>query len=137
MCFICTDDVEWEELDWGDLGWVVRPTNVPEAAKLVVLDVKIRPGQGHDFHCHPNQEEVILLRSGVVEQWVREEQQELQPGDVAFVPQGAVHATFCAPDAAEPARLFVVLGASHGPDGYETVDMSTEMPWAKLRNSPS
>lgn len=133
MCFICVDDVEWEQLDWGDLGWVVRPANVPEAAKLVVLDVKIQPGQGHDFHRHPNQEEVILLRSGIVEQWVREEQRELQPGDVAFIPQGAVHATFCAPDAAEPARLFVVLGPSHGPDGYETVDMSTELPWASLR----
>ena len=23
MCFVCVDDVEWEELDWGDLGWVV------------------------------------------------------------------------------------------------------------------
>jgi quercetin dioxygenase-like cupin family protein len=134
MCFICVDDVEWEELDWGDLGWVVRPANVPEAAKLVVLDVKIRPGQGHDFHRHPNQEEVILLRSGVVEQWVREERQELQPGDVAFIPHGAVHATFCAPDAVESARLFVVLGPSHGPDGYETVDMSTEAPWASLRS---
>lgn len=133
MCFICTDDVEWEELDWGDLGWVVRPANVPEAEKLVVLDVKIQPGQGHDFHCHPNQEEVILVRSGEVEQWVREEQRQLEPGDVTFVPQGAVHATFCAPDAASPARLFVVLGPSHGVDGYETVDMSTEMPWASLR----
>jgi quercetin dioxygenase-like cupin family protein len=133
MCFICTDDVEWEQLDWGDLGWVVRPKNVPDAAKLVVLDVKIQPGQGHDFHCHPNQEEVILLRSGVVEQWVREEQRELAPGDVAFIPQGAVHATFCAPDADGPARLFVVLGPSHGPEGYETVDMSTEEPWASLR----
>ena len=21
MCFVCVDDVEWEELDWGELGW--------------------------------------------------------------------------------------------------------------------
>ena len=88
MCFICVDDVEWEELDWGDLGWVVRPANVPEGEKLCVLDVKIQPGQGHDFHRHPNQEEVILLRSGAVEQWIREERKELRPGDVAFIPDG-------------------------------------------------
>jgi quercetin dioxygenase-like cupin family protein len=133
MCFICADDVEWEELDWGELGWVVRPTNVPEGKKLVALDVKLDPGKGHDFHKHPNQEEVIFLRSGNIEQWVLDEQKQLSAGDAAFIPQGAVHATFNAEDAAEPARLLVVLGASHGPDGYETVDMSTEEPWASLR----
>lgn len=133
MCFICADDVEWEELDWGDLGWVVRPANVPEGSRLCALDVKLDPGRGHDFHRHPNQEEVIFLRSGTVEQWVRDEQKELNAGDACFIPQGAVHATFVAADAAEPARLLVVLGPSHGPDGYETVDVSTEEPWVSLR----
>ena len=134
MCFICVDDVEWEEMDWGELGWVVRPENVPESAKLCVLDVKLEPGQGHDFHNHPNQEEIILLRSGTVEQWIREEQKILEPGDCAFIPQGAVHATFVDPDASEGARLFVVLGPSHGEAGYEAVDCSTDEPWASLRS---
>lgn len=134
MCFICIDDVEWEELDWGDLGWVIRPQNVPESAQLCVLDVKIQPGQGHAFHRHPNQEEVILLRSGAVEQWIERERRDLVPGDVAFIPKDTVHATFCAPDATEPARLLVVLGPSHGEGGYEAVDASTEEPWASLRS---
>jgi len=133
MCFVCVDDVEWEQLEWGDLGWVVRPENVPDAENLCVLDVKIQPGQGHDFHRHPNQEEVIFLRSGAVEQWVREKRQTLVPGDVAFIPRDAVHATFVAADAEEPARLLVVLGPSHGVAGYEAVDASTEEPWASLR----
>jgi quercetin dioxygenase-like cupin family protein len=133
MCFVCVDDVEWEQLEWGDLGWVVRPENVPDAENLCVLDVKIQPGQGHDFHRHPNQEEVIFLRSGAVEQWVREKRQTLVPGDVAFIPRDAVHATFVAADAEEPARLLVVLGPSHGVAGYEAVDASTEEPWAALR----
>lgn len=133
MCFICVEDVEWEELDWGDLGWVVRPANVPEGSKLCALDVKLNPGCGHDFHRHPNQEEVIFLRSGTVEQWVLDEKKILSAGDAAFIPQGAVHATFVAPDAEEPARLLVVLGPSHGLEGYEAVDVSTEEPWASLR----
>jgi quercetin dioxygenase-like cupin family protein len=137
MCFVCVEDVEWEELDWGELGWVVRPANVPEGTKLCVLDVKIQPGQGHDFHRHPNQEEVIFLRSGTVEQWVRDERRTLTAGDAAFIPEGAVHATFVADDAAEPARLLVVLGPSHTDGGYETVDVSTEEPWASLRASRS
>ena len=66
---------------------------------VCVLDVKISPGKGHDFHTHPHQEEIILVRSGIVEQWVREERRELRPGDVAFIPMDTVHATFVAPDA--------------------------------------
>ena len=133
MCFICVDDVEWEELDWGELGWVIRPANVPESTKLCALDVKLAPGKGHDFHRHPNQEEMIFVRSGSVEQWVLGEKTQLTPGDAVFIAQDAVHATFVAADAPEPARLLVVLGPSHGPDGYEAVDMSTEEPWASLR----
>lgn len=133
MCFICVEDVEWEEMDWGDMGWVMRPANVPEGSKLCALDVKLEPGMGHDFHTHPNQEEIILLRSGSVEQWIKGERKQLTAGDACFVPMNAVHATFVDPDADEPARLFVVLGPSHGLDGYEAVDVSTEEPWASLR----
>ena len=136
MCFVCQDDVEWEELDWGSLGWFIRPANVPESANLCCLDVRLAPGKGHDFHRHPNQEELIFVRSGLIEQWVETEKTELQPGDLTFVPKGAVHATFVAPDAAEEARLLVVLGPSHGPDGYEAVDVSTEAPWNTLRHDP-
>jgi len=76
----------------------------------------------------------ILLRSGSVEQWILEESKVLEAGDVAFIPMDTVHATFVSPDAAEPARLLVVLGPSHGLDGYEAVDASTEEPWASLRS---
>ena len=133
MCFMCVDDVEWELTDWGSIGWVVRPANVEEASRLCVLDVKIAPGQGHDFHRHPNQEEIILVRSGTVEQWIDRGRKQLTVGDVAFIPMGTVHATFVPESAAEPVRLFVVLGPSHGPEGYEVVDVTSEEPWASLR----
>ena len=133
MCFMCVDDVEWELLDWGSIGWVARPSNVPEASMLCVLDVKLLPGKGHDFHTHPHQEEVILVRSGSVEQWVDRERKELTVGDVAVIPMGTVHATFVPETATEPVRLFVVLGPSFGPAGYEAVDVSTEEPWASMR----
>ena len=35
MCFVCVEDVEWEELDWGDLGWVVRPAARPGSYAIV------------------------------------------------------------------------------------------------------
>lgn len=134
MCFVCKDDIEWEELDWGDLGWIVFPGKVPEATKLTVMDVKVHPGGGHDFHKHPDQEEVIFVREGSIEQWVREESKQLGPGDTAFIPADTVHASFVAADASEPARLLVVLGPSHGPQGYEAVDMTGEAPWSTLRS---
>ena len=133
MCFVCKDDVEWEELDWGLLGWVVRPANVPDAAQLCCLDVRLLPGQGHNFHNHPNQEEIIFVQSGTIEQWIGTERSELASGDVAFIPKGTVHATFVASDAEEEARLLVVLGPSCGLDGYEAIDVSAESPWAELR----
>ena len=77
---------------------------------------------------------VIFLRSGSVEQWLGDERKQLVAGDVAFIPMDTVHATFVAEDATEPARVLVVLGPSHGLDGYEAVDASTEEPWASLRS---
>jgi quercetin dioxygenase-like cupin family protein len=134
MCFMCVDDVEWELLDWGSTGWIVRPENVPDAVQLCVLDVKLSPGKGHDFHTHPHQEEIILVRTGTVEQWVDSERKQLTVGDAAFIPMGIVHATFVPETAIEPVRLFVVLGPSFGPAGYEAVDVSNEEPWASLRS---
>ena len=133
MCFMCVDDVEWELLDWGSTGWIVRPQNVPDGVQLSVLDVKLLPGKGHDFHTHPHQEEIILVRSGIIEQWVGEERKQLTVGDAAFIPMGTVHASFVSESATEPVRLFVVLGPSFGPAGYEAVDVSNEEPWASLR----
>lgn len=133
MCFICHDDVEVEHLDWGSIGWIIRPQHVPDASQLVALDVTLQPGKGHDFHRHPDQEEMIFVRHGSVEQWLRDERQQLDAGDAVFIPQGEVHATFVADDAPEAVRLLVVLGPSHGPGGYEAVDVSTDEPWASLR----
>lgn len=133
MTFIATKDIEWENLDWGDLGWVVRPANVPEASGLAVLDVILQPGNGHDFHKHPNQEEAIYVVDGEVEQWVKEEHRILSANEAVFVPKDTVHATFVAENAASPAHLLVVLSPSYSEAGYEAVDVATEEPWNSLR----
>lgn len=133
MCFVCLEDVEWEQLEWGDLGWLVRPSSVPEAEHLTVIRVKINPGMGHDFHIHPDQEELIVLTAGVGETWLEEERKELRPGDAAFIPKNTPHATFVPADADGQSEFLVVLGPSFGPDGYEAVDVADQEPWASLR----
>ena len=80
--FVIASEVTPEINDWGKLGWLSNPPNTG-ARQLTVIDVNLSPGKGHNFHKHPDQEEVILVVSGKVEQWVDREKRILGPGDSA------------------------------------------------------
>jgi quercetin dioxygenase-like cupin family protein len=101
------------------------------AKQLTVIDVTFEPGKGHSFHKHPDQEEVILVVAGSVEQWIDRERRILGPGDSAFIPAGVVHASFNPGD--QPAKIVAILGPCRGPDGYEAIDVSNDAPWNMLR----
>lgn len=128
--FVPSSSVPRETLDWGVLGSMSRPS-VTGARQLTILEVTLTPGQGHAFHKHPDQEEVIVALEGEVEQWLEQEKRILRPGDSAFIGAGVVHASFNT--TAAPIKLLAVLGPCVGADGYETVDMSTQAPYNKLR----
>jgi quercetin dioxygenase-like cupin family protein len=128
--FIVGDDVVRERLDWGELAWVSRPASTG-AEQLVVIDVALEPGFGHDFHKHPQQEEVIWVREGRIEQWLDRDSRLLGPSDAVFIRPDVVHASFNT--GTETARLTVVLAPSVGEEGYELVDMAADQPWASLR----
>ena len=101
------------------------------ARQLTVIDVALTPGKGHNFHKHPDQEEVIYVIAGKVEQWVDRERRFLGPGDAAFIPAGTVHASFNA--GAADAKLVAILGPCVGEGGYELVDVAGEAPWNTMR----
>src|SRR5918996_3559597 len=82
--FVHADDIERESLDWGGLGWISRPSSTG-ASRLTVLDVALEPDHGHDFHKHPDQEEVIVVQSGEIEQWLEGERTMLGAGEAAFI----------------------------------------------------
>ena len=128
--FVFKQDVEWDELDWGKLGWISRPANTG-SANLTVLDVVFKAGGGHAFHKHPNQEEVITVISGEIEQWLEDEMQILRPGDSIYIDADVVHASFNMSE--EPAKLIVVLGPSDGANGYEVDEVADQAPWKDLR----
>jgi quercetin dioxygenase-like cupin family protein len=128
--FITGDDIVRESFDWGESGWVSRPEFTGSRA-LCVMDVKLNPGGGHPFHKHPDQEEVIWVREGRVEQWLEDSKQELGPGEAVYIPKGVVHASYTLGD--EPAKLSVILSPTAGEGGYEVVDVFEEEPWASLR----
>ncbi len=128
--FVIRADVEPEVLDWGQLRWLSNPP-ATGAAQLTVIDVTLQPGKGHNFHKHPDQEEVILVVAGQVEQWLDQEKRLLGPGDSLFIPAGVVHASFNA--GSGEARMAAILGPCVGDVGYEMVEVADEAPWNTLR----
>lgn len=128
--FTIASETEPEILDWGRLRWLCNPPSTG-AKDLTVIDVTLLPGKGHNFHKHPDQEEVILCVAGSVEQWVDREKRILGPGDSAFIPAGVVHASFNAGSA--EAKVVAILGPCKGAIGYEVVEMGGEAPWSTLR----
>jgi quercetin dioxygenase-like cupin family protein len=109
--------------------WMCRP-EITNAKDLQVCRAVLPPGEGHNFHHHPELEEAIYVLEGEVEQWVGEEKQLLKAGELAHMDAGVVHATFNT--SAKDAVILAILspGSCAGPF---LVDVSAEEPWASLR----
>ena len=133
--FVRADDVRHEVFEWGEIGWRCTP-DTTGSTHLVVMDVAIEPGKGHAFHRHPEQDEVICVRSGRIEQWLERDREVLGSGDSVYLDAGVVHASFnVGPDTAQ---LQVMIGpAMPGGDGYDLEDVSDQEPWASLRADAS
>ena len=128
--FMLSAETAPEELDWGSLRWMSHPPSTA-AEQLTVIEVTLSPGKGHDFHKHPDQEEVIYVIDGSVEQWLDREKRVLGPGDSVFIGADVVHASFNVGEG--EARLLAILGPCVGEGGYELVDVAGEAPWNGLR----
>ena len=129
--FIISTELNPVNLDWGIQQWFSDPKTTG-AEELVVVQVEIFPGFGHDFHRHPNQEESIFVLKGEIEQWLETENKTLKEGDSAFIPKGMVHASFNVSE--DPVKVLAILGPCIGEEGYELVDVSDQEPWNNLRS---
>ncbi len=128
--FLARAEVSAEPVPFGTTRWLSRPAT-SGARALAVVEVTLEPGQGHAFHLHPNQEEVIYVVAGEVEQWLERERRTLGAGDAVFIGKGVVHASFNT--GGGPARLVAILGPCVGESGYEVVEVAHEAPWKDLR----
>ena len=130
--FVKQADVRQEEFDWGVIGWRLTPDK--GSKRLVIMDVALAPGEGHDFHRHPGQEEMIIVKQGEITQYIEQESTSLGSGDSVFLDEGVIHASFN--EGAETVHLQVVIGPSLAsePTGYGLEDVSGEQPWASLRS---
>ena len=120
-----------DQAPWGHSRWVSHPASTG-AKQIAALDANIAPGQGHNFHKHPAQEEVLSVIEGQIEQWIDREKRILGAGDAIFIAPGTVHATFNV--GKSDARVVVVFSPCVG-DGFEAVDVSGEAPWQGLRTA--
>ena len=68
-----------DQAPWGHSRWVSHPAST-EAKQIATLDAYIAPGQGHNFHKHPDQEEVLCVIDGQIEQWIDREKRMLGAG---------------------------------------------------------
>lgn len=118
-----------EELPWGPHEWLCRP-GLTAAEGLLLVRVRMPPGQGHAFHRHPALEEIIYVVSGRAEQWVDRRSRILEPGDVAHIPKDVVHGTY---NAGEEMLVFLAILSPARFDGPAVVDVSRDEPWASLR----
>ena len=128
--FTDSSEARCEQVPWGTLAWFSSPDSTG-TKNLVVVEVRFDPDSGHNFHRHPNQEEVIYVVEGEIEQWVGTEKRTLRAGDSAFIGKNEVHASFNVSD--RDARILAILGPSIGQDGYELVDVAGEEPWVSVR----
>jgi len=129
--FVKRGDIEHEQFDWGEIAWRCVPAT--GAREIVVMDVTLEPGGGHDFHRHPGQEEMIIVKRGQITQYLEGASTLLGVDDSVFIEADLVHASFNEGD--EQAVLQVFIAPSLGEDrGYGLVDVSGEEPWASLRS---
>jgi quercetin dioxygenase-like cupin family protein len=128
--FVIAKEIEVKVDGFGTSSRLSDPPSTG-ARQLTVIDVNFDPGKGHNFHKHPDQEEVVLVVEGKIEQWVDREKRVLGPGDAAFIPADVVHASFNAGD--QPAKIVAILGPCVGPGGYEVVDVANDAAWRTVR----
>jgi quercetin dioxygenase-like cupin family protein len=128
--FVMQEEVATAQFDWGSAGMRCDPPSTG-CSSFVVMDVTLVPGACHAFHTHPDQDEMIIVKSGRVVQYVEGDHAELGPGDSVYLDKNVVHGSYN--DFSETAELQVVLAPPVGEGGYELVDVSGEEPWASVR----
>lgn len=128
--FVTLIDPPVDVLPWGPHEWLSRP-GLTDAEKLGLVRVTMPAGTGHDFHRHPEMEEIIYVVSGRAEQWVEKESRILVAGEVAHIPTNQVHATF---NPGPGSLTFLAILSPAASVGPALVDVSGEEPWRTLRS---
>jgi quercetin dioxygenase-like cupin family protein len=129
MRFVTAKEHQVESSPWGPHEWLSRP-GLTDAEELLLVRVRMPAGRAHQFHTHPEMEEIIYIESGTAEQWVDKEKRILKAGDSAHIPKGVVHGTY---NAGSDTLVFLAILSPAKISGPALVDVHMEAPWNTLR----
>jgi len=129
LTFVTADTAEIESSPRGRHWWLSRP-GLTDTKHLILVRVTMPPGAAHEFHYHPEREEIIYIVDGVAEQWVDREKQKLKAGDSAFIPPKVVHAIYNR--SKKPMTFLAILSPAEA-EGPFLIDCYDEEPWRSLR----
>lgn len=127
--FVSNKEIPKEEAFGRDHYWHFND-QVSKDAETYMVRVVVKKGDGHDFHQHPEMNEILYILKGRAEQWVEGEKRIMEPGDSVYIAPGVIHATF---NAGEEDLEFLAVLAPY--TGWEagTVDESMKMPYSGYR----
>jgi quercetin dioxygenase-like cupin family protein len=127
--FVSFEETVVEELPGRTHFWHCRP-DLAKDTNLLMVRVKMLPGEAHRFHRHPRMEEILYILSGTAEQWVDKEKRILKPGDSVYLAADIVHGTYNI--GADTLDFLAILSPAQS-EGPATVDVFDEEPWKSLR----
>ena len=127
--FVTAAEMQVETSPWGPHEWLSRP-GLTDADELLLVRVRMPPGRAHQFHRHPEMEEIIYVESGTAEQWVDRTKRILRAGETAHIPRDVVHGTY---NAGDDTLVFLAILSPAKFTGPALVDVHTEEPWRSLR----
>jgi len=127
--FVTEREMQVEGSPWGPHEWLCRP-GLTDAHDLLLVRVRMPPGRAHQFHRHPEMEEIIYVLSGTAEQWVDTEKRNLREGDIAHIPRNMVHGTY---NAGADTLVFLAILSPARISGPAIVDVHEEEPWRSLK----
>lgn len=127
--FVAAGEMEVEPSPWGPHEWLSRP-GLTAAENLLLVRVRMPPGRAHQFHRHPEAEEIIYVIEGTAEQWVGEESRRMVAGESAHIPRDVVHGTY---NAGDDTLVFLAILSPAKFQGPALVDVSQEEPWRSLK----
>lgn len=103
---------------------------VSKEAGTYLVKVIMPKGGSHDFHRHPEMNEILYILKGRAEQWVEDEKQILGPGDSVYIDPNVVHATVNAGE--DDLEFLAILSPSEGWEAG-TIDEYQNLPYSEYR----
>lgn len=105
---------------------------ISEQAGIYMVKVVMPVGGMHNFHRHPEMNEILYILKGTAEQWVEDDKRILKAGDSVYFDPNVVHGTFNAGN--EELELLAILSPSSGWEAG-TIDEFENLPYSEYRKN--